>query len=91
MPRGWVMVGGEDYGLMGDNLKKLPSKETRGTLRLASQGAETAMLRLTGISNEPDLLPADEIDVLHQIGRELEDAASRLYAMSVRGTRHERD
>jgi hypothetical protein len=49
------------------------------------------MLRLAGICNEPGLVPADEIDVLHQVGRELEDAAARLYAMSVRGTRHERD
>jgi hypothetical protein len=49
------------------------------------------MLRLTGICDQPDLVPSDEIDVLHQVGRELEDAAARLYAMSVRGTRHERD
>jgi hypothetical protein len=49
------------------------------------------MLRLTGICNEPDLVPSDEIDVLHQVGHELKEAAARLYAMSARRTRHERD
>jgi muconolactone delta-isomerase len=74
-----------------ENLRRLPNKETRGTLRLASQEAETAMLRVAGICNELDLLPADEVEVLHQVGRELEDASTRLYAMSVRGTKHARD
>jgi len=76
---------------MGDNHEKRPSKETRGTLRLASHEAETAMLRLTGICNEPDLLPADEIDALRKVNRELEDATCRLYAMSVRRTERDRD
>jgi hypothetical protein len=49
------------------------------------------MLRVAGICNELDLLPADEVEVLHQVGRELDDASARLYAMSVRGTKHARD
>jgi hypothetical protein len=75
---------------MTSNLKRLPSKETRGTLRLASSEAETAMLRLVGICR-PGLFPADEFETLRRINRELEDTATRLYAMAVRGTKEARE
>lgn len=65
--------------------KKLPSKDTRATLRLASQEAEAAMLHLVGICR-PELFPPDEWKTLHKVNKELEDAATRLYAMAVRGT-----
>lgn len=75
---------------MSENLKRLPSKETRGTLRLASSEAETAMLRLVGVCR-PELFPADEFETLRRINRELEDASTRLYAMAVRGTKEARE
>jgi|HubBroStandDraft_4_1064222.scaffolds.fasta_scaffold985255_2 hypothetical protein len=75
---------------MSENLKRLPNKETRGTLRLASSEAETAMLRLVGICR-PELFPADEFETLRHINRELEDATTRLYAMAVRGTKEARE
>jgi hypothetical protein len=75
---------------MTENLKRLPSKETRGTLRLASSEAETAMLRLVGICRR-ELFPADEFETLRRINRELEDTATRLYAMAVRGTKEARE
>jgi hypothetical protein len=59
---------------------------TRATLRLAATEAENAMLRLVGICNENELIPADELATLRQINRALEDCSARLYAMSVRGT-----
>jgi hypothetical protein len=76
-----------DTGAMNENL---PSKETRATLRLASQEAEQVMLRLVGICR-PELFPADEFETLHHINTELEDASTRLYAMAVRGTSEPRD
>jgi hypothetical protein len=60
---------------------------TRAVLRLAATEAENAMLRLVGICNENELIPADELATLHEINRALEDCSARLYAMSVRGTR----
>ncbi len=75
---------------MNDNLKRLPSKDTKATLRLASQEAEQAMLRLVGICR-PELFPADEFETLHRINRELEDVSTVLYAMAVRGTREARE
>jgi hypothetical protein len=60
--------------------------DARATLRLAATEAENAMLRLVGVSNEDELIPADERETLRQITRALEDCSIRLYAMSVRGT-----
>jgi hypothetical protein len=84
-PTGWR----RDTGAMDE---KLPSKDTRHTLRLASQEAEAAMLRLVGVCR-PELFPADQWDTLRRINRELEDASETLYAMAVRGTKEasERD
>jgi hypothetical protein len=48
------------------------------------------MLRLVGICR-PELFPADELDTLRRINRELEDASTRLYAMAVRGTKEARE
>jgi hypothetical protein len=73
----------------GDTEHPRPAKvddATRETLRLAATEAENAMLRLVGICNEDELMPADELATLHQINRSLEDCSARLYAMSVRGT-----
>jgi hypothetical protein len=75
---------------MDENLKRLPNKNTRETLRLASQEAEQAMLRLVGICR-PELFPAGEFETLRRVNRELEDATTRLYAMAVRGTKEARE
>jgi hypothetical protein len=69
---------------------KLPSKDTRETLRLASMEAEQAMLRLVGVCN-PALFPPDEFQVVKRVNKELEDACTTLYAMAVHGTRQERE
>jgi hypothetical protein len=58
---------------------------TRATLRLAATEAEDAMLRLVGICDQNELIPADELETLRRINRTLEDCSARLYAMSVRG------
>ena len=76
---------------MDENLKRLPDKDTRETLKLAAQGAEEAMLRLVSICELPELIPADELETLHRINRELEDCCTRLYAMAVRGTKEARE
>ena len=54
-----------DTGAMDE---RLPSKDTRDTLRLASQEAEAAMLRLVGVCR-PELFPADQWDTLRRINR----------------------
>jgi hypothetical protein len=59
---------------------------TRATLRLAASEAENAMLRLVGICNESELVPADELETLRKVNRALADACTRLYAMSARGS-----
>jgi hypothetical protein len=79
-----------DTGAMDENLKRLPSKDTRETLRLASTEAEQAMLLLVGICR-PELFPADEWNTLRRVNRELEDVSTTLYAMAVRGTKEARE
>lgn len=62
--------------------------DTRATFRLAALEAENAMLRLTGLINEDELVPEDEIANLHQLSSALEQCSVRLYAMSERGRKH---
>jgi hypothetical protein len=69
---------------------KLLSKETRDTLHLAAQEADTAMLRLVGIC-DPELLPPGEFKTMKRVNNELEDAAKRLYAMAVVETKAAHD